>query len=625
MHVTITTGARRRARALLGAEPLGLPRGARLAVLASSVAALAVASPASAAIVEPPPLPHVFTVFPDRDFVSVEGYGSGEQLTVRVLRNGVQIGSASGAAGPDGIFEVNHPGGACWDGSTPNLMAEDKVVVAPAGSPADVGEATTTADLHADAAFEDAAGRVVIHGTAKNADGSPMDLSLIEQRIVNPDFRDVGLPKRDLRAVSDGSAQGTLTRDPIGPGNPDGTKWTAVYSGLTQEQRDAAVAGQTRVLGWQATNAAGDRLGITIHEVGEVGGPGFGGCPQGADYAVTSSDHPAVTKAMVDGGQALVLSGVSQDASAVSVVLRDEDSTTPDITHDATTPSPAPAVAPATVAQTWTVTFSAAEIAGLSDGTLTARGSYTVGSGTVNGKDLSIEKDVVAPGAPDATPPGGTYATPQAVTLDRADPESVIHYTANGTTPTIASPVAPSQLIVSSSQVIRAVAIDAVGNTSPISTFAYTVGAATGAAATGGSGGSQPPSAAAAAAAPGVGQVLPAVLGTTARPLAVSNVTLARRISVTRLRVQGLRVAMRVPSGVDKIRYALYKARDGKPAGRALARGSRTVRPGTYRLTLRTRALLRKLRPGRYVLQVTAGRDAGALGRTSTVTFTVTR
>jgi hypothetical protein len=277
------------------------------------------------------------------------------------------------------------------------------------------------------------------------------------------------------------------------------------------------------------------------------------------------------------------------------------------------------------VAQTWTVTFSAAEIAGLSDGTLTARGSYTVGSGTVNGKDLSIEKDVVAPGAPDATPPGGTYATPQAVTLDRADPESVIHYTANGTTPTIASPVAPSQLIVSSSQVIRAVAIDAVGNTSPISTFAYTIGAATGAAATGGSGGSQPPSAAAAAAAPGVGQVLPAVLGTTARPLAVSNVTLARRISVTRLRVQGLRVAMRVPSGVDKIRYALYKARDGKPAGRALARGSRTVRPGTYRLTLRTRALLRKLRPGRYVLQVTAGRDAGALGRTSTVTFTVTR
>jgi hypothetical protein len=309
---------------------------------------------------------------------------------------------------------------------------------------------------------------------------------------------------------------------------------------------------------------------------------------------VTSSDHPAVTKAMVDTGRPLVLSGVSQDATAVSVTLSDQISNTPDITHEATAPTPAPGAPPATVAQTWTVTFTAAEVAGLADGTLTARGAYAVGAGTVNGKELSIAKDVVAPGAPDATPGGGT---------------------ANGTTPTAASPVAPAQLLISTSQVIRAVAIDPVGNTSTVSTFAYTIAGAAG-------GGGSP---AAGAATPGVGQVLSAVAGTSARSLAVSNLTIPRRISVTRLRVQGLRVAMRVPAGTEAIRFALYRARDGKPTGRPLARGSRAPsRPGVYRLVLRDRALVRKLRPGSYVLQVAAGRSASSLGRQSTVAFTVT-
>jgi Chitobiase/beta-hexosaminidase C-terminal domain len=638
-HVTITTGATAAAPRTLGFAPrMASARAARLVAFAGAVAALAVApAGASAAIVEPPPMPHVFTVFPDRDFVSVEGYDPGEQLSVRVLRNGVQIGSATGAAGADGLFEVNHPGGACWTGSTPNILARDQVVVAPAGSPADVGEATTTADLHASAAVEDAAGRIVVKGTAVDADGSAMDLGLIEQRIVNPDFRNVGLGKRDLRAVSDGSGQGTLTRDPIGPDNPDGTRWTAVYSGLTQAQRAAALDGQTRVLGWQATDAAGDRLGITIHEVGEVGGPGVGGCPQGADFAVTSSDDPAVTKAMVDAGRPLVLSGVSQDASAVSVVLRDEDSTTPDVTREASAPSPAPGVPPATVAQTWTVTFTADEVAGLADGTLTARGAYTVGAGLVTGKELQIAKDVVAPGAPDATPGGGTYATTQAVTLDTPDPASVIHYTANGTTPSAASRVAPAQLLISSSQVIKAVAVDPVGNTSPVSTFAYTItasapgaGGASGGSGSAGSGNGGAPAAApsssgAGTTTPGLGQVLSAVAGT-ARPLALPALTTSGRISMARLRSQGLRVAVRLPAGTRAIRFAVYRARDGKPTGAALASGARVPsHAGSYRLTLRSRSLARKLRPGRYVVQVRAGRDAGHLGAAASVAFTVTR
>jgi hypothetical protein len=579
-----------------------------LAILAALTGLAAMPTGASAAFVEPPPLPHLFTVFPDRDFVSLEGYDPGEQLTVRVLRNGVKIGEATGAAGPDGIFEVNHPGGACWTGATPNILPQDQIIVAPAGAPADTGEATTTADVHANAAVEDLAGNIVITGTAKNADGSAMDLSLVEQRIVNPAFRDVGLAKRDIRAVSDGSADGTLTRDTVN--NPDGSKWTAVYSGLTSAQRDAAVAGQTRVLAWQSTNAAGDRLGVTIHEVGEVGGPGFGGCPLGADYAVTGSDHPAVTKAMADSGASLVLSGVSTDATAVKVTLSDG---TRSVTSNAT------GLAAATANQTWSASFSASDLANLSDGTLTASGEYTVGGTPIAGASMTIRKDIVAPDAPGATPGSGTYQTSQAVTLDAADPTATIRFTANGADPTAASPVAPAQLNVTTSQVIKAIAVDPVGNTSAVSTFSYEIATP--------AGGSDAGSGLAPAAAiPVVGRPASAVAGASSRRLAVRNLTLSRRISVTRLRIQGLRLSMLLPRGTEVVRIAIYRERGGRRSGRAIARVLRLPsNAGSYVVRLRGRALLRSLRPGRYVAEISPGRDLDDRGATSRVSFTVTR
>lgn len=90
---------------------------------------------------------------------------------------------------------------------------------------------------------------------------------------------------------------------------------------------ELAVAGQTRALSWMATDAQANRLRITIFEVGEVDGPGSGGCPAGAEYAVTASDHnPAVNAHNVD--QDLVLFGASKDASAISVSLNDEDAAT---------------------------------------------------------------------------------------------------------------------------------------------------------------------------------------------------------------------------------------------------------------------------------------------------------
>ena len=117
------------------------------------------------------------------------------------------------------------------------------------------------------------------------------------------------------------------------------------------------------------------------------------------------------------------------------------------------------------------------------------------------------------------------------------------------------------------------------------------------------------------------------VLGaSTSNALRVSNLSLSPRISSTRLRLQGLRTSMRLPNGTRAVRIAVFKARDGQKSGRALFTTNRAPRAaGVYRVTLRDRALLRKLKTGSYVMEVRAGRNAATLGAVTRVAFTVTR
>jgi len=125
-------------------------------------------------------------------------------------------------------------------------------------------------------------------------------------------------------------------------------------------------------------------------------------------------------------------------------------------------------------------------------------------------------------------------------------------------------------------------------------------------------------------------QVIPgpagAVLGTTSSsPLAVSRLTLSRSISLARLRSQGLRANMSVQQGTNVLRFAVYKAKGGSKTGRALYTTSRTPsKAGVYRTTLRS-SKLSKLKAGRYVLEVRAGRSAASLGAVKKFVFTVTR
>jgi hypothetical protein len=116
------------------------------------------------------------------------------------------------------------------------------------------------------------------------------------------------------------------------------------------------------------------------------------------------------------------------------------------------------------------------------------------------------------------------------------------------------------------------------------------------------------------------------VLGSTASsPLFVSQLTLSRRISVARLRSRGLRGSMSVKQGTNVLRFAVYKARNGQKTGRALYTTTRTpTHAGLFRFSLRS-SKLSKLKAGRYVMEVRAGRSAASLGPAKQFAFTVTR
>ena len=149
------------------------------------------------------------TVFPERDFVSIEGFPAGTSLQVVVRRGDSStpvIGTAKGTVGSGGIFEVNHPGGVCWMGQTPASSPVTRFDVFTvvngafsAGQTQRVINATVSRG-----AFINANGEVRVNGAAADATGAPLALRFMEQRIINPDFANTRIGRRDIRADVNG-------------------------------------------------------------------------------------------------------------------------------------------------------------------------------------------------------------------------------------------------------------------------------------------------------------------------------------------------------------------------------------------------------------------------------------
>ncbi len=271
----------------------GVPGGAsttrRLSRRAGITAALAVttiggagAMVAQAAV---PEFPNNLVVFPNRDFVTIEGYESfaGQTALVEVTRNDKVVGAAkSVVSGGEVAFEINHPGGVCWGAgassalqATPDIKAGDKVSIKIGDQ---VADDTIVQDV--------VAGTGVADGTKVTVTGQVADgvtAAQMEQRIVNPDLDDTVIGRRDVRALPGPVV--TSDRGPYDSGlsiDRDNDSYTATY-----DFRDTDIAAQVaggggeRIMAWQNEDGDGNRQGLTIAESGEPGGPGMGGCPAG--------------------------------------------------------------------------------------------------------------------------------------------------------------------------------------------------------------------------------------------------------------------------------------------------------------------------------------------------------
>jgi hypothetical protein len=219
--------------------------------------------------------------FPERDFLSGDGFTAGKVVNYTVTHPGGRSFSASVRADLDGLAEINHPGGACWTGTTPDIRAGD-VVTADDGVAADA-VTFTVPNTQVQRVTNPAPGTIVVKGWA-SSDGGPttpgttrLPDDQVESRIVAPRNRFDLTGKRTLRASPAGGTEGTFTWDSAA--DPTVTTYTATYTGLSQADVDLAMSvGEARTL-WLGSDPLNPRDG-SIFESGDavIGGSSAGFC-----------------------------------------------------------------------------------------------------------------------------------------------------------------------------------------------------------------------------------------------------------------------------------------------------------------------------------------------------------
>jgi hypothetical protein len=575
-----------------------MQRSARGVVLAGAtalgIATLAVPAVAGAAVNNPPALPHTIISFPQRDFVSADGFEAGNTVTVNVIRNGNIIATSEPVTPQDdpttpafdGLVEVNHPGGGCWVTTTPDILPGDIVQTTQAVT--GVQDATPTANVTADRPINPAPGTIVVHGTAQTAAGTRIPLAQVEQRLVaNQDAFDAN-GRRTLRAGNGG--EGTFTYDAGG-----GVAFTATYTGLDAADITRALGAESRAL-WLGRNP-GTGQELTIYE-----NPGTPGPAAPCTAPLASTAIGGVTPAFINianGAADVIVSGpATADITNVHV-------TVPGFAVDAI-PS----------GGTWSAPIPQSAIG---QGSTVVTAAFTGPTAPPN-QTRTIVKDTVAPGTPTATPAPGTYTTAQSVTIS-GEAGSSIHYTNDGSAPTAASPTASGAIPVTSSQTLRAIAVDAAGNPGAEGAFGYTISAA----AAGGAGAGAGTQAGAIAGAPAT----PAATGTdtaapTARPkLTLKQIGLAPVVRRSKAQKKGIRLSLRLPSGTEIIKVNVYRKTS---KGLKLLSSGYKVAPsstGVSHVAQSQPALRRLLVRGSYQVQVTPGYSKSELGTTAKASFKV--
>ena len=378
-------------------------RTALVTLTAASVSATALFA-AGAATAAVPTFPNNVVVFPDRDFVSIEGYSNfvGESALVEVTRPGAGVvGSArSTVSGTDVAFEINHPGGVCWGAGTthkvtPDIKPGDVVSITFEDGTKDettVADTTVTKDMTLNGNTITVEGRV----------GSGVNTAQMEQRIINPDMDGTAIGRRDIRALPGPIVPSDKGGYSSGLEFPTASTFLATYIFDDAAVADVAAAADLgeRAMAWQQEDADGNRQGLTISEYGELGGPGMGGCPAGpADQGAPAA------------GTASVVYTADRTSMKVNWTPATAQPGTTAVTGYSVTAVAGTAVTTGQYAQVGMRTDANATSTTLSN--LKADEKYTVEVRSIAGARMSEAltiTDATAPGSDGSTPPSDTTA-----------------------------------------------------------------------------------------------------------------------------------------------------------------------------------------------------------------------
>ncbi|HEY3021721.1 MAG TPA: chitobiase/beta-hexosaminidase C-terminal domain-containing protein [Solirubrobacteraceae bacterium] len=341
--------------------------------------------------------------------------GFADNATVNVVRDGVTVATGKNkndpaAAPPEGGVNSVHAGalGGCWTGFTPQLLPGDEIRV---GTDSTVIHDVTATPLAVDG------GQLVVRGTAVSKTGAPLPLDEVDAQLHSPGGRfSQGSSGGQFLSAQNGDLGGVITYDA-----PGSTRWTARWPSLGAADSAFALAGAV-VGAWTGPAAAPANAGgeETDYEVGATPGP-IDSCADSPYAPNAVSAHDPVNAATVASD--LVVSGTAQPGvTAVRVTLT--DSAGKALPRAATVSG-----------RSWSAAFPAADVAGLAEGAISAAGAYKITAGTFHGATTSIAKDTVAPAAPTASVPGGSYGSAQSVAL-AAESGATIRYTTDGSDPT---------------------------------------------------------------------------------------------------------------------------------------------------------------------------------------------